>query len=471
MIQSDGTITSLAKGEESITQIGHEIFVANHADADRGYHSSWGTGGSGEYGGKGGNGGEGGDYFAADGDDGTDRRDLYGGDGSQGGYGIGGNSYDSAKTFGLAAGEVTLLAANDINIVSKGISDNRVGHLINFDAYGHKTAIAAGDIRVATDVGDINFNAKEGWVSIGHDVPARNYSMYYNPLKLYGDVFGDIITIAGGNVSGHTFTGGNINVTSKYGFVHVGHGHDDHIYRVLWGDIAMVADFNFTIAGNEELRARIGNGGRNGFGMLHKGVILLGWDQYIPGFDTTGRFFMNQFSTIDSGHLTPLREKYNPVILIGTRRGPFNGPPSTTGPGLPVNIIENDATINGVVFDDSLGLGARSSSGWNINTEFQSWEAEKWGYSFFDLVNNSSLANLLSSGDLDLNLPTLGSTYEGPFTFYYLDKYTPPPIFDLRYYHPPYWGGGVGEGGYVPTEIERDEEEITGESNYQAFGG
>ena len=432
MIQSDGTITSLAKGEESITQIGHEIFVANHADADRGYHSSWGTGGSGEYGGKGGNGGEGGDYFAADGDDGTDRRDLYGGDGSQGGYGIGGNSYDSAKTFGLAAGEVTLLAANDINIVSKGISDNRVGHLINFDAYGHKTAIAAGDIRVATDVGDINFNAKEGWVSIGHDVPARNYSMYYNPLKLYGDVFGDIITIAGGNVSGHTFTGGNINVTSKYGFVHVGHGHDDHIYRVLWGDIAMVADFNFTIAGNEELRARIGNGGRNGFGMLHKGVILLGWDQYIPGFDTTGRFFMNQFSTIDSGHLTPLREKYNPVILIGTRRGPFNGPPSTTGPGLPVNIIENDATINGVVFDDSLGLGARSSSGWNINTEFQSWEAEKWGYSFFDLVNNSSLANLLSSGDLDLNLPTLGSTYEGPFTSNFRPPLLSPSLLGWR---------------------------------------
>jgi len=165
----------------------------------------------------------------------------------------------------------------------------------------------------------------------------------------------------------------------------------------------------------------------------------------------------------------------NQVILIGTRRGPFNGLPLTTADGLRVNVIQDGATINGIPFDSSLPLGERittlnpSNRGWNVNTEFENTPSEKWGLSFFDLIANPSLAQLLASGELELNVSEVSSSYDEPFTFYYLPL-KPNNIFDYNYYHlVPNWVDGVGGDGQIMSEKERDEE-LTGESNYDAYG-
>ena len=417
--------------------------------------------------------------------------------GSIGEVGIrGGKTAETAVAL-TTRGDIALLAEGNITATSQArFADTRIGHTIYSSPADFNGFLARGDVRIATNVGDITFDADRGSVSVGHDVPALSLLSIFDHLddwildlkddnfelpKPFGNIHGDIIVVAGGAVGGGSLHGGNINVGGAQGAVHVGHGHGGHLHNTLSGDVAMVADLNLTIAGNHKHRARIGHGGFLGFAKNHNGVILLAWDQLLPGFDTTGRFYMNGLSTIDSKQrvlgnrgLFVINPK-NLTILIGTRRGPFNGPPNSAL-GVRLNVIEDGAVINGIPFNSGQPMGERSTAflpwyrGWNINTEFQNAPAEKWGFSFFDLVNNPSLGQLLASADLDLNLGALAGSYEGPFTFYYLPFFQH-SIFDYDYYHRiPYWVDGVGEGCWIPVDAPRDEEEITGESNYQAFG-
>jgi len=71
--------------------------------------------------------------------------------------------------------------------------------------------------------------------------------------------------------------------------------------------------------------------------------------------------------------------------------------------------------------------------------------------------------------DCELNL-TL-SDYTGPFTFYYIERQLPPPIFDWNLYHElPHQPSGVGSGTSTFDDQDRDDEELTGESSYGVFG-
>jgi filamentous hemagglutinin family protein len=406
----------------------------------------------------------------------------------------------------LAEGNIVVVGGENVLLNTYAdVSDTQIGHEVNTGnqqlaivtatpsfvegpIFGQPSikAVAKGDIKVLAITKDVIVRVHDdaffGQAQIGHEVFGRQFAtdsaaaingLYQPFVKGEGTALGDIFVVAGRDIQ-------LLNQGSETSEAHIGHGSGRGLtYKLLGGDIVAIAGRNFVMEGSSEFDlAFVGHDG-GWSDTNHKfGRILIAWDQVDSKADNGGRFFMNRYSVIDSGQrvftnangeIIKVKNPGNLTMLVGTRRE-----------GAMPNVIENGALINGVAYDSSLeNLGDPNgrnltfgNQAWGENTEFESWSAEQWGFELWDIIDNPSLQQLLDSCDLDLNFATLGQTYTGPFTFYYLDREETriPEIFDYNVLRElPYWPDGVGVGASGYGEDEREGEEITGDSSYNVF--
>ena len=350
-------------------------------------------------------------------------------------------------------GNIFVLARRNVGVSALGLSNwAQIGHdsnvgsglftrvaadsLTNGDfMYGRPAPVrssARGDIKVVAVENNVSINStgRGGNVAqIGHDVGSgfnladtRTVLLQdgpYNGLRGSGRATGNIFVLAGNDIF--------INATAAANESHIGHGRGGgQLYRLLAGDIVAIAGQDFTLRGGEFSPAQVGHGGPWSDTMRFRGDVILAWDQNSTPLDGGGRFFMNEFARVDAGAAVVEGTPRGRVLLFANRR-------DTDVPAGPVNVIEDGAFINGVVYNAALeDTATRTPTQWGENVEFEDWEAEQWGFFLSDALLNDG--TFLEDCFVLIDPAFIDSVYDAPFTFYYAERDFDIPEFPYDQY-------------------------------------